>query len=271
MTKETGTDRAGEQDGVGDPAETAPWSRGWWVALIWGAAKRKCKHICETEPLAHPYFELRFLNFLHSFNWWYHQSVRLHSTRQHVGRGLSDTSLVFCPWVVGKGSRNMLEYQDQGANLLFILACAGHTACVRGRGLSLACVGVGTASPEPWEQPGGGILIADLQTAGTPPWGRHFTLPQDFKIFLTVLSPRSARLLTPLSSLPPHPGGASVTCLLDKHDWTWTTPELLDGALELPGGATPGKAGLMLCHPVPGPVYTSIFAAQPLVWYTGLS
>lgn len=39
MTKETGADGAGAQDGVGVLAETAPWSWGWWAALVWGAGE----------------------------------------------------------------------------------------------------------------------------------------------------------------------------------------------------------------------------------------
>lgn len=90
---------------------------------------------------------------------------------------------------------------------------------------------------EPWErfhsQP------ADSRHASC---GLHVTLGWLLDLSERVLSPGSARLLTPLSNLPPHPGTAGATCLPDKHDWAWTTPKLLEGAFELTGGATLGLA-----------------------------
>lgn len=94
----------GQESRPGGPAGNAVSHRGGELWL-------RSRGDGETEPPAHSYFELRFLNFVWSFDSWHHQSVRLQPTRQQVGHGLLDTSLPhLLPLSKGKGSRIKLKY-----------------------------------------------------------------------------------------------------------------------------------------------------------------
>lgn len=120
------------------------------------------------------------------------------------------------------------------------------------------------ASQEPQGQPDGGVPTA------SPADSRSASLRFALHTRLTSTSFWECCLLgqlTPLSNHPLQPGTASAACLLDKHDWTWTTPELLEGAFELTRGTTVGMAWRMPCQHFPSPL--SPPSSLPITWFVG--